>query len=143
MLARVQALGREQRLTSDGELYGRRFATGGGLPRAALPGGALHGRRGLMGGWSAAMAAARSHMSRDLLTVTPDDGLIAVAGRMVERDVGAVPVLEGERLVGIFTERDIMRAVAGGIGADTVVADYMTPGPRRWSRTSRSSRPRC
>jgi CBS domain-containing protein len=75
------------------------------------------------------MAAARSHMSRDLLTVTPDDGLTAVAARMVQRDVGAVPVLEGERLVGIFTERDIMRAVAGGIGTDTVVADYMTPGP--------------
>jgi CBS domain-containing protein len=75
------------------------------------------------------MAAARSHMSRDLLTVTPDEGLTAVADRMVARDVGAVPVLEGERLVGILTERDIMRAVAGGIGADTVVADYMTPGP--------------
>ena len=75
------------------------------------------------------MPLARSHMSRDLLTVNPEDGLTAVANRMVERDVGAVPVLEGERLVGILTERDIMRAAAGGIGAATVVADYMTPGP--------------
>ena len=75
------------------------------------------------------MAPARSHMSRDLLTVAPNEGLTDVADRMVARDVGAVPVLEGERLVGILTERDILRAVAGGIDADTVVADYMTPGP--------------
>ena len=34
---------------------------------------------------------------------------------MVSRDVGAVLVLEDERLVGILTKRDVLRAVAGGV----------------------------
>jgi CBS domain-containing protein len=75
------------------------------------------------------MADARAHMSRNLLTVSPDLPLVEVAQRMVSRDVGAVLVLEGERLVGILTERDVLRAVAGGIGDDTVVADWMTRDP--------------
>jgi CBS domain-containing protein len=68
-------------------------------------------------------------MSRGLLTVEPGLPLTEVAERMVARDVGAVLVLEGERLVGILTERDVLRAVAGGIGAGTVVADWMTRDP--------------
>jgi CBS domain-containing protein len=75
------------------------------------------------------MADARKHMSRSLLTVAPGLPLGEVAERMVSRDVGAVLVLEGERLVGILTERDVLRAVAGGIDADTVVADWMTRDP--------------
>jgi CBS domain-containing protein len=75
------------------------------------------------------MADARKHMSRNLLTVAPDLRLADVAERMVSRDVGAVLVLEGERLVGILTERDVLRAVAGGIDTDTVVADWMTRDP--------------
>ena len=75
------------------------------------------------------MAEASSHMSRDLLTVAPGDALTAVAERMVERDVGAVLVTEDERLVGILTERDVLRAVAGGIREDTLVSDCMTRDP--------------
>ena len=48
---------------------------------------------------------------------------------MVARDVGAALVLEGEKLVGILTERDVLRAVAGSISAGTVVADWMTRDP--------------
>jgi CBS domain-containing protein len=48
---------------------------------------------------------------------------------MVSRDVGAALVTEGERLVGIVTERDVLRAVARGIDEGTVVADLMTPDP--------------
>ena len=75
------------------------------------------------------MPIARNHMSRDLLTVEPGDRLGKVAERMVDRDVGAVIVLEGERLVGILTERDVLRAVAQGIDAGTTVADWMTRDP--------------
>ena len=48
---------------------------------------------------------------------------------MVERNIGAVLVLDGSRLVGIMTERDLMRAVARGLPADAVVAEYMTKNP--------------
>ena len=68
-------------------------------------------------------------MSRDLLTVSRDDALQEVAQRMVDRDVGAVLVLEGSDLAGILTERDVLRAVAAGIHDDTVVADWMTRDP--------------
>ena len=75
------------------------------------------------------MPVAREHMSRDLLTVAPGDALGDVAKRMVERDVGAVIVLEGSALAGILTERDVLRAVAAGIQDETIVSDWMTRDP--------------
>jgi CBS domain-containing protein len=75
------------------------------------------------------MPIARNHMSRDLLTVSRDMALEETAQRMVDRDVGAVLVMEGDELVGILTERDVLRAVAAGIQDDTVVADWMTRDP--------------
>jgi|SRR5215210_2991239 len=75
------------------------------------------------------MPLARAHMSRDLLTVAPGDALSEVAQRMVDRDVGAVLVMDGEELAGILTERDVLRAVAAGIEDQTIVADWMTRDP--------------
>jgi CBS domain-containing protein len=68
-------------------------------------------------------------MSRDLLTVAPDLPLEEMAKRMVSRDVGAALVTEGDRLVGIVTERDVLRAVARGLHESSVVADCMTSDP--------------
>jgi CBS domain-containing protein len=68
-------------------------------------------------------------MSRDLLSVEPAEPISGVAQRMVERNLGAVLVLDGGRLAGIMTERDIMRAVARGLHGDAVVADYMSNDP--------------
>jgi CBS domain-containing protein len=75
------------------------------------------------------MPLARRHMSRDLLTVEPGLPLSEVAKRMVAKDVGAVLVTDGKRLVGILTERDVLRAVARGIDESSTVADWMTPDP--------------
>jgi CBS domain-containing protein len=68
-------------------------------------------------------------MSRDLLSVSPGDSLTGVAQRMVDRDVGAVLVMDGSELAGILTERDVLRAVAAGIEEKTVVSDWMTRDP--------------
>ena len=75
------------------------------------------------------MPVARDHMSRDLLSVLPGDSLSEVAQRMVDRDVGAVLVMDGSELAGILTERDVLRAVAAGIEEKTVVSDWMTRDP--------------
>ena len=75
------------------------------------------------------MPDARTHMSRDLLTVDPGDAVTEVAKRMVAKDVGAVLVYEGGSLSGILTERDVLRAVADGIDDSTLVRDRMTPNP--------------
>ena len=68
-------------------------------------------------------------MSRDLLSVEPAEPMTDVAQRMVERNLGAVLVVDGARLVGIMTERDIMRAVAHGLHGDAVVGEYMSKDP--------------
>lgn len=58
------------------------------------------------------MAAIRDLISnRTIHYVQPNQTVFEAASYMVERNVGAVPVLEGTRLVGIFSERDIMRRV--------------------------------
>jgi CBS domain-containing protein len=75
------------------------------------------------------MPVARDHMSRDLLSVSPGDSLSEVAQRMVDRDVGAVLVMDGSELSGILTERDVLRAVAAGIEERSVVSDWMTRDP--------------
>jgi CBS domain-containing protein len=75
------------------------------------------------------MPSARGHMSRDLLSVEPGLSLTEVAERMVDKDVGAALVTEQGRLVGILTERDVLRAVARGQGGDATVVDWMTRNP--------------
>ena len=55
--------------------------------------------------------------------------IIEVAQRMVDRNVGAVLVLDDGRLTGILTERDVLRAVARGLRDDARVADCMTAHP--------------
>ena len=67
-------------------------------------------------------------MSRDLLTVEEETTLVDAATAMTARRVGAVLIVSGDRLTGILTERDVLRAVASGdIGGR--VADWMTRGP--------------
>ena len=75
------------------------------------------------------MPVARNHMSTELLTVAPGDTVAEVAKRMVAKDVGAVLVYEDDRLSGILTERDVMRAVADGLDDTTPVRDRMTANP--------------
>ena len=75
------------------------------------------------------MPVVSGHMSRNLLTVEQEVLLVDAAKRMAARSVGAVLVVEGERLVGILTERDVLRAVAAGIEDGTRVADWMTRHP--------------
>jgi CBS domain-containing protein len=67
-------------------------------------------------------------MSRDLLTMEQDTTLVAAAAAMTARRVGAALIVAGDRLTGILTERDVMRAVASGDVAGDV-ADWMTRGP--------------
>lgn len=63
-----------------------------------------------------------------LYTVQPNQTIREVANVMTGARVGAVPVIEGDRLVGIFSERDLMtRVVAPGLQADsTTVGSVMT-----------------
>jgi CBS domain-containing protein len=61
-------------------------------------------------------------------SVRPDDTVLAALGVMAEHDVGAVLVLDGDRLAGILTERDYARKVAlvGRASKDSPVSAIMT-----------------
>ncbi len=62
------------------------------------------------------------------LTVPPEVTVAAAAEVLIRNQVGSVLVMDGGRLVGIFTERDILRRVVGErrAPASTRVADVMT-----------------
>jgi CBS domain-containing protein len=66
-----------------------------------------------------------------LLVAAPDSSVSAAAKLMADKRAGAVMVLEGTRLIGIFTERDLLvRVVAHGRDIHTTrLADVMTKSP--------------
>ncbi|MBZ6076148.1 CBS domain-containing protein [Microvirga puerhi] len=66
-------------------------------------------------------------MKHDVRLIEPTQTIRDAARMMAELDAGIIPVREGDRLVGMITDRDIaVRAVAQGRGADTSVRDVMT-----------------
>jgi CBS domain-containing protein len=74
------------------------------------------------------MKAISEVMSRDVRTIAPDARLQEAAQLMRDMDVGALPVCDGRRLMGMVTDRDIaVRAVARGIAPlDATVAEVMS-----------------
>jgi CBS domain-containing protein len=65
-------------------------------------------------------------MTEAAVTDRPDDDLAAAARKMWDQQTGSLLVLEGGDLVGIITERDILRAVAIGTPLDTPVSEVMS-----------------
>jgi CBS domain-containing protein len=66
-------------------------------------------------------------MTRDVQTVRADQPVQEAASFMLSSDAGSIPVMDGDRLIGMITDRDIaVRGVAKGHGPDTPVGDLMT-----------------
>ncbi len=66
-------------------------------------------------------------MSHDIVSIGPDSTLRAAASLMREHRIGSLLVVSGDKMVGLLTERDLMRAVADGYDpSDVPVASYMT-----------------
>jgi CBS domain-containing protein len=66
---------------------------------------------------------------RGVLTAYPDETVATVAGRMHQEAVGSLAVVEEGRLVGIVTERDLVRAASDGVDPLTTrVEAYVTHG---------------
>jgi acetoin utilization protein AcuB len=64
-----------------------------------------------------AKATVREAMGRQLTTTAPDTPVEGAALVMLEGNIGCLPVLEGEALVGIISDRDIFRALVDITGA--------------------------
>ena len=66
-------------------------------------------------------------MTRDVETIRPDQSAQEAARFMLKSDAGSIPVTDGDRLIGMITDRDIaVRGVAKGYGPDTPVRELMT-----------------
>jgi CBS domain-containing protein len=66
-------------------------------------------------------------MTRDVRLASPSQKLREVAAEMEKNDIGALPVGENDRLVGMITDRDIaVRGISHGLGPDAAVRDVMT-----------------
>ena len=76
------------------------------------------------------MATLGELMTKDVLTVAPEDTIGEAAQKMVSRGVGSVVVSDFGRMIGILTERDVLRAVAGRVhSSEARVREWMTADP--------------
>ncbi len=72
----------------------------------------------------------RDIMARDPAFTAPDTPVMEAAALMSRRNIGAVVVCREGKIVGILTERDLLRAAASGYSPDRVAVDeLMTPAP--------------
>jgi CBS domain-containing protein len=66
-------------------------------------------------------------MTSNVQTVQPDQTAQQAAAFMLSADAGSIPVTEGDRLVGMITDRDIaVRGIAKGHGPETLVRELMS-----------------
>ncbi|MAU03497.1 MAG: CBS domain-containing protein [Actinomycetota bacterium] len=76
------------------------------------------------------MVEVREVMSPDVATVASDASVSDAAKVMVKGGFGSVIIVHGKMLVGILTERDVLRAAANETDLSTAsVEDWMTPDP--------------
>ena len=69
-------------------------------------------------------------MTPDVRYVNPDTSVLEIARKMRDEDIGSVPVVENDRLIGMVTDRDIVvRVLAEGRTTQSGTArDAMSPG---------------
>ncbi|MDP3659684.1 CBS domain-containing protein [Phenylobacterium sp.] len=66
-------------------------------------------------------------MTAQVVTVKPTSTLTEVARVMAQIESGAVPVTDGDKVIGLVTDRDIViRGIATGVGLDSPVSGVMT-----------------
>ncbi|MGQ9489610.1 MAG: CBS domain-containing protein [Anaerolineae bacterium] len=70
-------------------------------------------------------------MSRPVITVTPDTPLEEAARIMADNKIGGLPVVEGDKLVGIITETDIFKILLELLGARTAGLRATVEAPAR------------
>ena len=70
------------------------------------------------------------HKGRDVHSIGPSASVFDALKRMADSDIGALVILEGDRLVGIFTERHYAREIVlkGKTSPETCVREVMSTG---------------
>jgi CBS domain-containing protein len=69
-------------------------------------------------------------MTRDVEIIQPNDTLRVAAQKMRDRDIGFLPVYEGDELIGVVTDRDIViRATASGTNPEAILGRDIVTSP--------------
>jgi CBS domain-containing protein len=77
------------------------------------------------------MTVLRDLMNTRVVAAAPSTPLAEAAAVMVQANVGSAVVMQGPFLVGILTERDVLRAAASGQDLSaSLVSAWMTPDPQ-------------
>src|SRR3712207_6832377 len=70
------------------------------------------------------MPQVRDLMVSEVVTIEPSTSVVDAAKRMIQQEKGPLPVVEGERLQAIITDRDIIaRVVALGLDPNSLTVD--------------------
>jgi CBS domain-containing protein len=78
------------------------------------------------------MASIRRHVTRDVVKLDASSPISEAAKIMADRNIGSVAVTDGGRIVGLVTERDLVRTVlADGRDASLPIRTAMRPGVPR------------
>jgi CBS domain-containing protein len=79
------------------------------------------------------MKQVKDVMTAGVRTMSPSDSVVLAAQAMEELDVGALPVCDGRRVLGMVTDRDIvLRGVAQGLVPDSTTVDAVMTGDVEW-----------
>ena len=69
-------------------------------------------------------------MTREVEVIYPDDTLKTAAQKMRDRDIGFLPVCDGDRLIGVLTDRDLItRALAEGTESKAMLGRDLVTSP--------------
>jgi CBS domain-containing protein len=69
----------------------------------------------------------RDLMTSDVQTVAPGDRVQQAASFMLSADTGSIPVCDGDKVIGMITDRDIaVRGIGKGLGPDCTVSELMS-----------------
>ena len=72
----------------------------------------------------------REIMTSNVEVIHPDDTLQIAAEKMRDRDIGFLPVCDGDRLTGVLTDRDLItRALADGMDSKAMLGRYLVTSP--------------
>ena len=69
-------------------------------------------------------------MTEEVQVIHPDDSLQAAAQKMSSHDIGFLPVLEADQLVGVITDRDlVVRGIAQGMNSNAMLGRELMTSP--------------
>ncbi len=72
-------------------------------------------------------------MTTEVVVVSPQTTVRAIAKQMDTSNIGCIPVCDGQKILGVVTDRDIcLKAVAQGIDPDQCTADRVMSKPAVW-----------